>query len=49
MSREEMRLLARVNVADWPPLAPEQRDRLYILLAPMRADLAAVAVGERAA
>jgi hypothetical protein len=37
MTREEMRELARRNVATWPPLTAEERDRLYVLLAPMRA------------
>lgn len=36
MTREELRALARSNVATWPPLTPEQRDRLYVLLEPMR-------------
>lgn len=42
MTREQMRELARANVATWPPLklTPEQRDRLYVLLAPLREALA---------
>lgn len=36
MTRDEMREAARRNVATWPPLTAEQRDRLYVLLAPMR-------------
>lgn len=41
MTREEMQVLARANVATWPPFTPEQRDRLWVLLAPMRAHITA--------
>jgi hypothetical protein len=41
MTPEEIQELARRNVATWPPFTPEQRDKLYILLAPMRAGIAA--------
>lgn len=41
MTREEMSELAAANVATWPPLTPEKRDRLWVLLAPMRAHITA--------
>jgi hypothetical protein len=44
---EEMDKLAAAAVATWPPFTPEQRDKLYILLAPMRAGLAARAAARR--
>lgn len=37
MTREEMAVLARQNVATWKPISQETWDKLYILLAPMRA------------
>lgn len=43
MTREEQRALARKNVATWPPFSAEQRDRLWVLLAPMREALAELA------
>lgn len=43
MTWEEMRAHARRNVATWPDFTPEQRDRLYVLLAPMRKELTELA------
>jgi hypothetical protein len=40
MTREEMRALARKNVASWPDFTAEQHDRLHTLLTPMRVLLA---------
>lgn len=34
MTRDQMREHARRLVADWPPLTPEQRLRLAVLLRP---------------
>lgn len=42
MTREEMRALARKNVASWPDFTAEQHDRLYALLTPMRVLLAEI-------
>lgn len=36
---DPMRLYAERLVATWPPLSAAQRDRLYVLLAPMRTAL----------
>lgn len=46
---DEMRAQVRRDVATWPPLTPEQRDRLYVLLAPMRAWLKTNASGKAGA